>query len=211
MEQETLPELSTIWNEAKAYIEQGNYDKAIEIYKYVLIRYGENATAIEYASAYLADVYLTLREPERTQRYIKEAIKLKSEKPDYHYISGFAYTLQREWTKAIKEFKICLKAKSDNAEYLRGLGWAEINAGDRLTGIQNLLKAIEVEPADARILLDLANAYLLDLDFETAKQYAKKALHIDTGNDLARTVFDKICQFEKEYKRTKGKQSSNYR
>jgi len=35
------PELRSIWNEAKAHIEHGDYDKAIELYRYVPIRYAE--------------------------------------------------------------------------------------------------------------------------------------------------------------------------
>jgi hypothetical protein len=39
------PELQSIWEEAKGYIERGDFDKAIEIYKYILISYGDNAVA----------------------------------------------------------------------------------------------------------------------------------------------------------------------
>jgi len=41
MNRDIGPELHTIWSEAKEHIEQGEYDKAIDIYKYVLIRYGD--------------------------------------------------------------------------------------------------------------------------------------------------------------------------
>ena len=41
------PELRSIWDEAKAHIERGDYDKAIEIYRYILIRYAENDIAVE--------------------------------------------------------------------------------------------------------------------------------------------------------------------
>ena len=47
MDSDTAPELYTIWSEAKNHIEQGDYDKAIEIYKYVLIRYSDNDIAVE--------------------------------------------------------------------------------------------------------------------------------------------------------------------
>ncbi len=46
------PELRLIWGEAKAHIERGDYDKAIEIYRYILIRYAEDNRAVEYANAY---------------------------------------------------------------------------------------------------------------------------------------------------------------
>ncbi len=61
MSSNEMPELQSIWDEAKGYIERGNYDKAVEIYKYILIRYAENAVAVEYANAYLGDIFLTIR------------------------------------------------------------------------------------------------------------------------------------------------------
>jgi tetratricopeptide (TPR) repeat protein len=58
MDSDTAPEFYTIWSEARTHIEQGDYDKAIEIYKYILIRYNDNDIAVEYANAYLGDIYL---------------------------------------------------------------------------------------------------------------------------------------------------------
>ncbi len=37
MNEENISELHTIWDEARSYIEYGNRDKAIEIYKYILL------------------------------------------------------------------------------------------------------------------------------------------------------------------------------
>ena len=61
MGKEDLPELNSIWDEARQYIESGNHKKAIEIYKYVLVRYGDHAVAAGYANAYLGDLFLTLQ------------------------------------------------------------------------------------------------------------------------------------------------------
>ena len=43
MESNSSSELNTIWNEAKSYIDQGDYNTAIEIYKYILIRYADES------------------------------------------------------------------------------------------------------------------------------------------------------------------------
>lgn len=43
-------ELDNIWEEAKAFVDQGDYDKAIEIYKYIKVRYGHDPVANESAS-----------------------------------------------------------------------------------------------------------------------------------------------------------------
>jgi tetratricopeptide (TPR) repeat protein len=57
-------------------IEQGEYNKAIEIYKYVLIRYSDNDIAVEYANAYLGDIYLKLRRFNLAENHLRKAIKV---------------------------------------------------------------------------------------------------------------------------------------
>ena len=109
MAKEGVPELQSIWDEARQYIESGNHDKAIEIYKYILVRYGDDAVAVEYANAYLGDIFLTLQKLDLAEDHIKKAINLKPENPGYRYILGFVYSHKRQWDKAIPEFEIAVK------------------------------------------------------------------------------------------------------
>jgi tetratricopeptide (TPR) repeat protein len=204
MHDDIQPEIATIWDEAKAYADQGNFDKAIETYKYILIRYGDNPTAVELANAYLGDAYLTLRQLDKAESYIKRAIDCIPEKPHYHSLLGFVYSIQGLWNKAIWEFELAVKGGPNNAEYLRGLGWSSFNGGDKLKGLEYLHRANEFEPSNVKILLDLSNAYLIVYDFEKAKMYVDKALHIDPGNILAQEVARKIKEFHKMYERGKG-------
>ena len=46
MSNEDIPELHSIWDEARVSIEQGDYDKAIETYRYVRIRYSDQPVAV---------------------------------------------------------------------------------------------------------------------------------------------------------------------
>jgi len=62
MVREDASELHTIWDEARNHIESGNYGKAVEIYRYILVRYADNGVAAEHANAYLGDIFLTLRQ-----------------------------------------------------------------------------------------------------------------------------------------------------
>jgi tetratricopeptide (TPR) repeat protein len=65
-------EITSIWDEAKGHIESGNYEKAIEIYRYVIVRYADNPAVIEYANAYLGDVYLTIRNLDLAETILKK-------------------------------------------------------------------------------------------------------------------------------------------
>ena len=204
MRDDNKPEIETIWDEAKTYAEQGNFSKAIEIYKYMLIRYGDNPTVVEYANAYLGDAYLTLGQLDLAESHAKKAIVCNPEKPGYHYLLGFVYSKKSQWGKAVQELELAVKKNPDNAEYLRGLGWALFNSGDKYKGLEHLQKANELEPSSVNVLLDLANAHLVMLDFKKAKAYGKKAVLIDPGNSLAQEVVGKIEEFHKMYKRAKG-------
>ncbi len=204
MEDEYDPEKPTIWKEAKNHIEKGNYDKAIEIYKYILIRFSEYSIVVERANANLSDIYLTLKKPDLAEIHIKKAIKRNARKPEYRYLLGFIYSAQNRWLEAIPEFEAAIKIDPDNAEFLRGLGWAELNGGDKSRGMEYLKKAKELAPLDVNILLDLANAYLFDMDFDEARRHVQGAMLLEPGNALAKKVFDKICQFQKDFGRGKG-------
>ena len=198
MDINTGPELHAIWNEAKEHIEQGDYDKAIEIYKYVLIRYGDNDIAVEYANAYLGDIYLTLRQLNLAENHIKKAIDCRADNPSYHYLLGFTYSIQRQWDKAIAEFEVAIDKEPNNSEYLRGLGWAIHCAGDKAKGLAYLHRAIDLAPTNVNILADLAVAYLSDLKFNKAREYAETALRIDPNSSLARNVLENIDRFQRD-------------
>ena len=201
MDRDIGPELHTIWSEAKEHIEQGEYDKAIEIYKYVLIRYGDDDIAVEYANAYLGDIYLTLRRLNLAENHIKKAIDCSPDNPSYHYILGFTYSMQSQWGKAIGEFELALDKEPNNSEYLRGLGWALHRAGDKAKGLAYLHRAVDLAPTSVNILTDLAVAYLSDLQFHKAREYAETAMRIDPNSNVTREVLANIDRFQRNLKR----------
>jgi len=195
------PEIHDIWNEAKEFIEQGNHEKAIEIYKYILIRYSDEDIAVEYANAYLGDLYLTLRQLDLAETHIKKAIDCKPDNPSYHYLLGFTHSIQSQWDKSISEFEVAVEKDPNNGEYLRGLGWAIHSAGDKAKGLEYLHKAIDLAPNNVNILADLAVANLSAFQFDKARGYAKKALRIDPSSSIARNVLDNINHFQKDFER----------
>ena len=160
MTNEDFSELQLIWDDARHSIERGDYDKAIEIYRYILIRYSDYPVAVEHANAYLGDIFLTLRQLNAAEEHIKKAIHLEPEKSGYHYILGFIYSIERRWNEAIPEFEKAIEKESDNGEYLRGLAWAIYSSGDVATGLASLEKASRLAPTNVNILTDLAVAYL---------------------------------------------------
>ena len=197
MGKEDLPELQSIWDEARQHIESGNPEKAIEIYKYILVRYGDDVVAGEYANAYLADLYLTLQKYDLAENHIQKALKIKPENAGYRYILGFAYSYRKQWDKAILEFAAAVKIKPDNGEYLRGLGWAKYSSGKVADGLAILEKARRLAPDNANILTDLAVVSLSLPDMDKAREYAERAVRMDPGNTVAQDVLHNVLVFSK--------------
>jgi len=195
MGKEDLSELQLIWDEARNHIESGNPDKAIEIYKYILVRYGDEAVAVEYANAYLADLYLTLQKYDLAESHIQKALKLKPENAGYRYILGFAYSYRKLWDKAVPEFEAAVKIEPGNGEYLRGLGWAKFSSGKVADGLKTLEKASRLAPDNANIFTDLAVVSLSLPDMDKAREYAERAVRIDPGNKVARDVLRNVMMF----------------
>jgi len=200
---ENAPELYKIWDEARNHIESNDLDKAIEIYNYILIGYGDDDNAAEHANAYIGDIFLTLRRLEDAEDHIKKAINYSPEKPEYHYILGVIYSTNRQWEKAITEFEAAVAKQPDNGEYLRGLGWATLQNGDRQKGLDLLVKANQQSPNNANILTDLAVAYLAE-DLNKARIYVEQAVNLEPENDVARDLLERIKIAEADIKRLDG-------
>jgi len=196
MNNDDVPELQSLWDEAKGHIDQGNDDKAIEIYKYILIRYAGNAIVVEYANAYLGDVFLKMRHLDRAEKHLKRAIDLAPSNAHYYYLLGFVYSLKEQWRKAPGAFQKAIALDPHNGEYERGLGWARFNGGNRTEGIAHLYRALELSPSNQHVMTDLAAAMLILGNTDKAREYGEKALRLDPSYVLARDLLKTIDQIE---------------
>jgi tetratricopeptide (TPR) repeat protein len=200
MDERNAPELYTIWDEARSHAESGNHGKAIEIYMYILVRYADEKVAVEYANAYLGDIFLSLRQLDLAERHIKKALSYAPEKPGYYYILGFIYSVSGRWDKAIAELGIAVDRKPDDGEYLRALAWAIFNEGNQQKGLAYLNKANKLDPTNVKVLTDMAVAHLSMENMVKARKYAERAVFIDPENTLVREVLMSIDAFDRKFK-----------
>ncbi len=138
MDDDMVPVPDDLWQEANEHTSRGNFDKAIEIYKYILIRYGANNLANEYANACLGDILFMLGQTDLAEDHLRKALSYNPENPDYHRTLGVIYYTRYEWENAVKEYRVALEKEPWNREYLRALGEAVFNAGDKKTGLEYL-------------------------------------------------------------------------
>ena len=192
------PELQSIWDEAKAHIERGDCDKAIDIYRYVLIRYAENDIAIEYANAYLGDIFLTIRRLDLAEKHLKMAITVAPGNSHYYYLLGFSCSIKEQWAKAVTQFRKAIRLDPDNSEYERGLGWAMFNAGNRTEGLSHLYRSLELLSSNLHAMTDLATAMLMLGNMEKAREYGERALSFDPNCILAQDLLKTIDRIERK-------------
>jgi len=185
-------ELSTIWEEARNHILDGDYDKAEDIYKYILLRYVDNDVAVEHASAYLGDLYLTMGQRLKAVGYLKKALEIQPDEVEYHYLLGFAYSSLERWAEAVDELQEAADGAPGNVEYKRSLGWAVFNFGARDMGLELLREALALAPEDVNVVMDLASAYMISGDISRAEEYGRQALELDPHNDLAQRLIYRV-------------------
>ena len=188
-------ELNCLWREAGKYCEHPrDFDKAIEIFKYILIRYGDNSSAAEQAHAHLADILPILGRTDEGESHIRKALSYDPENPDYHHTLGFVYYMRQEWDNAVKEYRLAFDRQPWNREYLRALGEATFNSGDKESGLEYLHEVAPLYPDNSGMLAELATAYMSLGDMTSARDYAEEAVRTNPADIMAHAVLRKIKQ-----------------
>ena len=198
MSGDIAPELDDLWREAEDHIDHGSFDKAVEIYRYILIRYGDNEYANEYANEFanarLADILYMLGQTDLAEDHIRKALSYNPENPDYHRTLGVIYYTRYEWENAVKEYRVALEKEPWNRESLRSLGEAIFNAGDKKAGLEYLREVAPFYPDNSGMLTELATAYMSLGDMTLAREYAEEAVRTNPTDIMAHAVLRKIKQ-----------------
>jgi len=188
------PDLDELWQEADEHVNRGDFDKAVEIYRYILIRYVDNSLANESANAHLGDVLLTLGQTDLAESHIRNALSYNPENPKYHSLLGFVYYTRYEWENAVKQYKLAFDKEPWNRDYLHAVAVAAFNSGDRKTGLEYLHRVLPLYPDNSGMLAELATAYMSLGDIESARLYAEKAVRTNPADVMAHAVLMRIKQ-----------------
>ena len=186
------PELLAIWDEARRHIEAHDHAKAIETYRYIIIRYHDDDIAVEHANAYLGDLYLTMQELALAKNHLREAIRYAPGKPQYRYLLGFTHSKAEEWQDAIRELESAIEQDHTEGEYVRALGWAVFNGKEKAAGLALLYRAVELAPDNPDIHTDMAHAFLAIGNLDKAVEHGREALDIEPDHLLAQDLLRKI-------------------
>ncbi len=106
------------------------------------------------------------------------------------YFRGISYEREKQWDKAVADFKKVLEIDPDNADALNYLGYTWVDRGENLTEAFNMIeKAIELEPRSGAIVDSLGWAHYKLGQYSEARVNLEKAVEL-TPNSA--TIIDHL-------------------
>ncbi len=132
----------------------------------------------------LAIIALDQDHREQAVQEFGDAIRLDPRGADFYYNRGAAWMAEREYSKAIADFKSAI-AITPVGSFYANLGNAQRHTGDLADALTSYREAITRGPRDASAYLGRGNVYYYKGDLQAAINDYKKALEYDPVNTLA--------------------------
>ena len=106
-----------------------------------------------------------------------EALRLQPDLPEAHLASGFYhYYCERDYQRALDEFAIARKSLPNSADVYLAIGAIQRRQGKWAESTANMEKAASLSPRDAFLLMNLADNYHANRDFEKADRLYDRAI-----------------------------------
>jgi TolB-like protein/Flp pilus assembly protein TadD len=114
---------------------------------------------------------------EKARAAAARAVQLQPELPEAHLALGFYhYYCERNYEAALNEFAIAKRSLPNSAEVYMAIGAIERRQGKWAESTANLEKAASLSPRDAFVLVNLADNYRANKNFETADKIFDRAI-----------------------------------
>jgi tetratricopeptide (TPR) repeat protein len=195
-------DLQTQLQRALRTLQRGQYRQAVRQLERLLPLAQDDPATQEQIYLAMADALLSLQEFSPAIRYATAALNLNPDSERAHYLLGFSYSAQNNWSQAIPPLRRAAELNPAEAEYYRSLGWALYNQGQaKAEGLALLEKALQLAPTYIPILTNLAMLHGLEHRFDQALTYARRAVELAPTYPLAREVLARLTQFKREFER----------
>ncbi len=174
----------------KIYMQQENWDKAVEFFSAEVEKSPSNPEAY----MWLARAYTQKKEYELAAENFSEARRLDPEivEPDektfvwsVYNAAGEKAANREDYPSAIAYFNNSAKLQPDSAVTYTFLAYAYSQMQDTVATIESYKTAIEKEPSDSEVRLKLAQYYMSIKKYEEAIQEFTETVEIDPLNALA--------------------------
>jgi serine/threonine-protein kinase len=110
---------------------------------------------------------------------LAQAVKLDPDNPDVHFARGtYLYHGERDYSRALAEFALVQKTRPNDPNAPASAAAIMRRQGKWDEAIANLKRAVELDPRNGRILLDLANTLAIRKRYAEAEEYADRGMII---------------------------------
>ena len=190
-------EYNYLIDEADKLKMSGEHQQAIKVCEKIL------AQDLDFEQAYeeLGDNFLSLKEYDKAEKALIQALRINPQSANAHYLIGFTHSALSNWFDSIEHLETADRLQSNHPEVLRCLGWSIFHSGKRKQGLIILERALNLNPKDPLILSDLGICYLNDKNFNRADELFKKVLEIDPENKKVKECLYAVRFFKSEFKK----------
>jgi tetratricopeptide (TPR) repeat protein len=192
MDQESY--ISKILKQATELKASGNSAKAIRVLHSVLMEDHNCVSAYEE----LGDNYISLRQLDKAEKALDQAVKIDPKTSNARYLRGFLYSLQEKWNKSVEELERANEMAPNHPEILRCLGWSLYNENRGQKGLAILERSETLRPSDPNILCDLGVCYMNSKDFTRARIAFQKVIDTNPNSAQARECLNFLNMLEEK-------------
>lgn len=164
--------------EGKTYYNNGEYDKAIEIFKKAV----ELNPNDDDSWRLLGNSYNRNGQIEEAIKYYLKAAELNPDDSRNWFNLGISYSNNEQYKEAINSFLKVVELNPDDSYSWYGLGNSYIKNKQVEDAIKSLLKATELNSNDYQSWLDLAISYIHNEQYEEAIGPLLKAIELNPNN-----------------------------
>lgn len=180
---------------------EGAHREAIQLCEKALLQDLELQDAYEE----IGDNYLSLREYDKAERALIQALRINPSSANSHYLMGFTMSALGSWKDSIEHLETADRLQPNHPEVLRCLGWSIFHSGSHQQGIVLMERSLRLSPADPLILSDLGVCYLNQKNFDRAKQLFNQVLELEPDNQKVKECLFAVEFFRKEFKKLREK------
>ena len=192
-------DINALFQLANVYKLQDELELAIETFnKIFAIAESKNILAIDrifgFTHLALAEIYCKQSKLDMAEQHVMEAVQICATDADTHYRLGYIYTHQAKFDKALSAFKRTLTLKHDFAEVYEWLGLIALMQHKPKQAIAHYKVAIQKKPYVQSAYYNLAKAYRILGDMESAKEQLKLFQQMKTYYDKTYAIEGSLAE-----------------
>ena len=177
-------------DQAKEYIEQGQYQRAIQSCGEAIRLDPQQGDA--YYNRGLA--YIRLGLYERAIEDFDQAIHLNPRDADAHYNRGFAFLMRQQPEQALRGYNEAVGLDPNNATNYVGRGSAYHDMGQFQRSIDDFSEAIRLDPEDGYAYNNRAWCYISLGKYDEAEQDIQEASNLDVDTSEAEEELERLVR-----------------